>query len=276
MKNNKNKLLSLLIIACLSFVGCSKSITDEKVDTLLINDTVNVVEIEDSTSTDTNNLDSEQIDDVVEFVSDEPIDGEDITDDTTQSQETTTNETIEYKSFDNTDLTEEITDNIDEIDIEHTVEVLEAYVEVAETHGYSLSYNLTNNIDIESHIFDQVNELRVSLGMSPVTSNNILVGAAFTRAKELPELFSHTRPDGSDWYTVFDNIPYIFKNCGENLTTGTGLTREQAYNKIFDSWYNSPGHYANMVNPDFKEIGIAVYFDPSGTYYATQIFGTEF
>lgn len=162
-------------------------------------------------------------------------------------------------------------------EIEPNIEVLDAYLNIdTKIDGYTLNYNLTGNIDIESHVFDQVNELRESLGISPLTSNNILVGAALTRSKELSELFSHTRPNGTEWHSIFDEIPYRFRACGENLTTGTGFTREQAYNKIFDSWYNSPGHYANMVNPDFKEIGIAVYFELDGTYYATQMFGTQF
>lgn len=43
---------------------------------------------------------------------------------------------------------------------------------------------------------------------------------------------------------------------------------------LFDGWVESEGHYANMVHPDFIEVGIGVHYD--GEFlYAVQIFGKQ-
>ena len=39
------------------------------------------------------------------------------------------------------------------------------------------------------------------------------------------------------------------------------------------SWMNSPGHRANLLNPDWHDIGIGVARSKRGTYYLTQNFG---
>ncbi len=40
------------------------------------------------------------------------------------------------------------------------------------------------------------------------------------------------------------------------------------------SWMNSPGHRANILNCDFKEIGIGTH-DTSGGLTWTQVFGAR-
>lgn len=297
---------SILGILNVLLVGCSKTEVEEviiptttEVREDVVEEIIDVADVED-------NLEVEETEDITSTTTPDEIDKEEILEtevSVTNNTNNTNNDDKEIKVEISVPETQEIIEvesivglvnNDDEDTIENTqenadilvevldeepvtnVEVLDAYLNIdSNVDGYSLNYNLTGNIDIESHIFDQVNELRQSLGVAPLTSNNILVGAALTRSKELTELFSHTRPNGTEWSTIFNEIPYNFRACGENLTTGTGFTRQQAYNKIFESWYNSPGHYANMLNPDFKEIGIAVYFEPDGTYYATQMFGAQ-
>ena len=56
----------------------------------------------------------------------------------------------------------------------------------------------------------------------------------------------------------------------ENIARGN-VTALDAYN----AWYNSPGHYANMFNPDFKVIGIGYIQLPGSkfTHYWTTDFG---
>lgn len=71
--------------------------------------------------------------------------------------------------------------------------------------------------------------------------------------------FSHETPDGK---TVVDRVEptgYIPKSgdwvVGENLAWGSGaLSTPQA---IVNGWMNSPGHRANILAPDYKDIGVA-------------------
>jgi uncharacterized protein YkwD len=73
------------------------------------------------------------------------------------------------------------------------------------------------------------------------------------------KFFSHETPDGK---TVVDRVQptgYIPKSgdwvVGENLAWGSGaLSTPQA---IVNGWMNSPGHRANILAPDYKDIGLA-------------------
>ncbi len=114
-------------------------------------------------------------------------------------------------------------------------------------------------------LFNLVNNAREAAGLQPLSWSNSLASAAMTRATEITVSFSHTRPDGSQWWTVNPSIMY-----GENLAGGQSTAQE-----VFNSWWNSPGHKANMMNPDFRTCGFALYYsgDAGMTYYWTQEFG---
>jgi len=116
-----------------------------------------------------------------------------------------------------------------------------------------------------------LNELRESQGLYPLEWNpsSSLQQAAELRAEELTEEFSHTRPDGSSCFTVLKEFGLIYRTCGENIGMGTYLSPEG----VTDMWINSPGHYRNMINPDFEEIGLAC-FSIGDTVYWVQLFYT--
>lgn len=130
---------------------------------------------------------------------------------------------------------------------------------------------------IEQTIIALVNDLREEQGVQTVASNDMLRSAATIRAIETEEKFSHTRPDGSDAFTVFEEegIHYPYRIAGENLGMATHhLSDEDMAELLFNGWVDSQGHYENMIRPDYEEIGIGVHFD--GEFlYATQLFGTQ-
>lgn len=130
---------------------------------------------------------------------------------------------------------------------------------------------------VESTIISLLNELREEQGLNPLTPNEELKEAATIRAIETEELFSHTRPDGTDAFTVFDEetVSYNYQLVGENLGMATYyLEEEEMAELLFNGWVESEGHYENMVRPDYEEIGIGVHYDDEHLY-ATQIFGTQ-
>jgi len=130
---------------------------------------------------------------------------------------------------------------------------------------------------IETTIIELVNELRQEQGVSPVAPNEMLRKAATIRAQETEEAFSHTRPDGSDAFTVFEEegISYPYRTVGENLGMATYHLDEVGMAEfIFDGWVESEGHYENMIRPEYEEVGVGVHYD--GEFlYATQMFGTQ-
>lgn len=128
---------------------------------------------------------------------------------------------------------------------------------------------------IEELIFQSVNELRAKLSINPVTRNESLRLAATVRAIETEESFSHTRPDGTEPFTVLDEPEtlYVYSMAGENLAMATFFKDERHMSQlIFEGWVDSEGHYETMVNPEFDEIGIGIHYDGE-ILYATQFFG---
>lgn len=111
-----------------------------------------------------------------------------------------------------------------------------------------------------------VNELRESLGVQALTMDETLMDYAMQRAAELALLFSHTRPDGT---AALDGCYMAY---GENIAYGsyTMSTAEEAYT----AWYNSTGHYENMVRESFNSIGIGM-FQIAQDYYWVQVFGYD-
>lgn len=117
-----------------------------------------------------------------------------------------------------------------------------------------------------SQVLKLVNAERAKGGVSALTMSQQLTAPANERAKEIVQQFSHTRPNGTQWSTVLDEYNISVSTAGENLAYGYNTPEA-----VVDGWMNSPGHRANIMNPNFHKIGIGVY-DKNGTIYCTQLF----
>lgn len=126
---------------------------------------------------------------------------------------------------------------------------------------------------IRDTIFQLTNDLRQEQGVGQLTLNETLIEVADIRALETESSFSHTRPNEEPFHTVLQGI-YDYQMAGENLAMGTyhGTNTEMA-SFLFDGWVESEGHYENMIELGFTEIGIGVHSDGE-ILYLVQIFGT--
>ena len=93
-----------------------------------------------------------------------------------------------------------------------------------------------------------------------------LTEAAQKRAEELIKLFSHTRPNGSQFLTVLKEYNITYNTSGENIANG-----QVDADDVMKSWLNSPGHRANILNGKFGKIGVGV-FEYNNSLYWVQIF----
>lgn len=127
---------------------------------------------------------------------------------------------------------------------------------------------VADSIQYAQRVLELVNSERAQAGCRPLKFSDILQNGATVRAQELTQLFSHTRPDGSDCTTVVSQ--YLGKYwLGENIAAGQTSPEE-----VVDSWMKSPGHRANILNAKFKEIGVGFAYkvDDKYSYYWVQIF----
>lgn len=106
---------------------------------------------------------------------------------------------------------------------------------------------------------------RQKAGLSILTYNTSLEAGAKIRAEEIITHFSHTRPDGSRFFTAFGNLQY--QNIGENL--GSGFRSPES---IVNAWMGSESHRANILKPEYQEISVAITKDADGKYRWVQIF----
>lgn len=111
-------------------------------------------------------------------------------------------------------------------------------------------------------VLDLVNQERRKQGLSEIKMDQGLLKAAMLRAAETSIYYSHTRPTGQDCFSASS------KMYAENIAAGQ-YTPEAAMN----SWMNSSGHRANIMNGSYKSIGIGA-VKVSGCFYWVQCFGS--
>lgn len=110
--------------------------------------------------------------------------------------------------------------------------------------------------DAVQTVFRLVNEAREAEGLAPLTLDDKLCEAAQIRAKELNELYSHTRPDGKKFSSVLDEHNISWITAGEN---GAMEIEGVSPDEVMKGWLDSSGHRENILNPRFNKIGIAIY-----------------
>ncbi|MGY0069990.1 CAP domain-containing protein [Streptomyces sp. QTS137] len=121
---------------------------------------------------------------------------------------------------------------------------------------------------VGAQVLRLVNQERAKVGCSPVAANSALTGLATAFSKDMADrgFFDHTDPDGD---TPWDRASAagISDLGGENIARGQATAAA-----VMEAWMNSPGHKANILNCDFKTLGVGVHFGSGGPWW-TQNFG---
>lgn len=122
--------------------------------------------------------------------------------------------------------------------------------------------------EYQQKVLSLINSERQKKNLSALSADNTgLNDAACKRATETVSLFSHSRPDGTMFYTVYQeyNVPY--RAGGENIAYGY-----QSAEKVMNGWMNSSGHKDNILGSSFTHVGIGVDMDDNGLLYWVQVF----
>lgn len=120
----------------------------------------------------------------------------------------------------------------------------------------------TYDYDKANNVLELVNIERINRGLSPLTMDYELTKTAQLRAKEASLYFSHMRSNG-------DNLKGL-NIIGENLAAGA-TTPEG----VMEDWMESSGHRGNILNTNYKSIGIASFKTKGGATYWVQVFHTS-
>ena len=124
----------------------------------------------------------------------------------------------------------------------------------------------------EAWAWNQDNATKTTYSSAALSYDYDLEKVAMQRAAEIAVSYSHTRPDGQNTWSAYSDMGYAYMTCGENIAAG-----QTSANAVYISWrednykYEGQGHRRNMLNPNFKAIGIGhVYFN--GLHYWVQEF----
>lgn len=128
----------------------------------------------------------------------------------------------------------------------------------------------------QTKLITLTNQVRVQKGLPPLAVDARLMRSATTRAEDMltKQYFSHVSPDGHRLSYFLTRAGYPYRTAGENLALGFSDA-----DGAMNGWLKSPTHYANLVDPDFKEIGIAVeggVYHDKPTVFVAQHFGTPY
>ncbi|HYW26512.1 MAG TPA: CAP domain-containing protein [Terriglobales bacterium] len=107
----------------------------------------------------------------------------------------------------------------------------------------------------EDHMLVRINQARAQVGLSPLHADPLLQQAAREHSADMYKrhYFSHNTPDGKTPYDRLHDLRFHYVTAGENLAFAADV------DQAFDSLMKSPDHRANILNPDFRCVGIGAY-----------------
>ncbi len=221
----------------------------------------------ESTSTKEETKTEETTEETIQETSEET--SEEITQETTEE---TTQETSEMISEDN--QVDAQPDNKPEESAEQTQQQTAPVVNINDQSSLleAAKRNTVNYSQYANEVLNLVNAYRAADGIPALVLDENLCNAANMRSIEMDygNYFEHARKDGSSCFSVLGQCGITsFRICGENIAAG-----QRSPSEVVESWYNSPGHKANMLNAEFTKMGLGYSNSGNGEYgtYWTQLF----
>lgn len=138
---------------------------------------------------------------------------------------------------------------------------------------------MTTPTNLETYFLQLVNETRTKAGVKPLAFDGELIDSsdAHSAWMDQTDTFSHTGVSGSSAGQRMTAAGYGWQGWGENIAYASGSLNEAMVQKLHNMLVNSSGHYANIVNGKFEEIGIGLKEGTINGYkvvFVTQNFGT--
>ncbi len=127
---------------------------------------------------------------------------------------------------------------------------------------------------LEQAVVDLTNQAREQNGLPPLEVNSALVTASQIQSSNMAQLneFEHDLP-GVALPTLQSRaaaVGYNYAWLGENI----------AFNypdapSVVAAWMNSPEHRANILDPNYTDIGVSIAWNSLGEAYDTEDFGSR-
>ena len=131
------------------------------------------------------------------------------------------------------------------------------------------SSNINGFSKEQVEVLNLVNKERKANGLKPLTLNKELSNVANIKSRDMIEkgYFDHTSPTYGSPFDMMKKFNISYNTAGENIAMG-----QKTPSEVMNSWMNSSGHRANILNSTYTELGVGIQKDSSGTIYWTQMF----
>lgn len=119
----------------------------------------------------------------------------------------------------------------------------------------------------QAEMLAYINAARKAANLNPVALDQELSAGAALKSKDMAVngYFSHTSPTYGKVAKMMDDLGIDYNLAAENIAKNYSVESAQ------EAFMESPGHRANILNPDFKEVGLGFY--QVGNYlFVTQWF----
>lgn len=113
-------------------------------------------------------------------------------------------------------------------------------------------------------VLELVNEERSAAGLHELKMEKSLLDSAMLRSAEIPDYFSHYRPDGTSFRST---NPIVDQ---ENIAFGF-----HSPEAVMNVWMNSYAHWDNIMDPNYYTIGIGCYRYNGNVYWAQHFSPTK-
>ena len=124
-------------------------------------------------------------------------------------------------------------------------------------------------LSFQKEVVRLVNVERSKRGLSELSFNTELSNVATLKSQDMinKNYFDHTSPTYGSPFDMMKQFNISYRTAGGNIAKGQRTPAE-----VVNSWMNSSGHRANILNANFTDIGIGVAKSSNGTLYWTQMF----
>ena len=138
-----------------------------------------------------------------------------------------------------------------------------------ESNAQSSKYLVDNITSQEDEVIRLVNVERAKYKLAPLTKNTTLARLARMKAQDMIDknYFSHTSPTYGSPFDMMKKYNVKYSYAGENIAYG-----QKTPASVMSAWMNSTGHRANILSPNFKQIGVGLAINKSGVPYWVQMF----
>lgn len=129
-----------------------------------------------------------------------------------------------------------------------------------------------------AYILGRLNALRAQYGLGGLAVNDLLMRAAQAHADNMAALDRYGDDDqnghylfGQNWEHRANAVGYLWWGLGENVAYNRGNSNPAE--RLMQQWIESSGHLQNMLNANWRDVGVGIAYGASGRIYGVQMFG---